>query len=201
MVEAIVVEPALLVVIGSSTGGPDALADLLPRMPANLPASVLVAQHMPASFTGLLAHRLAFKSVVAIREAEDGAPLTAGTVLLAPGDRHLEVDGPRVKVHRGPPEHSCRPSVDVLFRSAAKAELPVLAVVLTGMGKDGLDGARLLREGGAQVFVQDELSSVVWGMPGLIARAGLATLIATIPEIAVRVVAQAERAAHRRRTS
>lgn len=176
-----------LVVIGSSTGGPEALGELLPRLPSNFQPPVLIAQHMPAAFTNLLARRLEEQSALSIKEAENGELLRAGHVFIAPGDYHMEVsdDGLAVRLHQGPPEHSCRPAVDPLFRSAAKVfRERVLGVVLTGMGRDGCEGARHLRERGAEVFVQDESSSVVWGMPGFIAREGLATRTGTLVEIA-----------------
>ena len=180
-----------VVAIGSSTGGPEALADFVPRLPAGFPATVLIAQHMPAAFTRILARRLTQRSQLDIHEARTGEPLRPGTVLLAPGDFHLEVEegAETVRLHKGPPENSCRPAVDVLFRSVARRlGARSLGVVLTGMGRDGLAGAALLRGAGAEVFVQDEESSVVWGMPGLIAQAGLANAVAPLPELARRVV-------------
>jgi two-component system chemotaxis response regulator CheB len=148
---------------------------------------VLVAQHMPASFTPLLARRLEQRSVLRIHEAADGEPLLPGTVLVAPGDRHLEVDETAAvaRLSQEPPENSCRPSVDVLFRSVARALGPrALGLVLTGMGRDGLEGARFLRQAGGEVWVQDETSSVVWGMPGLIHQARLATRVGDLDTLA-----------------
>ncbi|MEO1233124.1 MAG: CheB methylesterase domain-containing protein [Myxococcota bacterium] len=190
--------PPRVVAVACSTGGPDALGELIPRLPPSFGPTVLIAQHMPPNFTPILARRLAERAQLPIREAQDGDALASGLVLIAPGDHHLEIreDGCSVRLHRGPPENSCRPAADVLFRSVAKTMGPkALGVVLTGMGRDGLAGARLMRERGAEIFVQDEDSSVVWGMPGLIAREGLATQIATLPEIARYLVERAPPAA------
>ena len=173
------VRPPQLLVVGSSTGGPEALGALLPQLPADLAVPVVVVQHMPPLFTALLAERLNRTSALTVREVAGNEPLQPGTVYLAPGDHHLEVAGGPARahlvVHSGPPENFCRPSVDVLFRSAARGYRDaVLGVVLTGMGTDGRDGARHIVDAGGQVLVQDQASSVVWGMPGSIATAGLA---------------------------
>ncbi|MCX6604955.1 MAG: chemotaxis response regulator protein-glutamate methylesterase [Acidobacteria bacterium] len=167
-----------LVLIGSSTGGPHALHQILPRLPATLPVPVVVVQHMPALFTAPLANRLNETCALAVREAVDGEPLMNGTVYLAPGGRHLKLvptpSGIRIRLDDGPPENSCRPAVDVLFRSAAPLFGPaVLGVILTGMGQDGLLGATELDRAGVELLVQDQASSVVWGMPGAIVRSGL----------------------------
>lgn len=183
-----------VVAIGSSTGGPDALGDLIPRLPGDFEPTVLIAQHMPATFTGILARRLQQRSRLRIHEAVDGEPLHPGCVLIAPGDHHLEVDqdGVTARLHQGPPENSCRPSVDVLFRSVARVFGDrSIGVILTGMGRDGLEGARLMRRAGAEVIVQDEASSVVWGMPGLVAREGLASETGKLAEIAEWLVQRA----------
>jgi two-component system chemotaxis response regulator CheB len=170
--------PAVLV-IGSSTGGPEALARVLPQLPATLPVPVLLTQHMPPVFTTQFAQRLDRLSPLRVVEAADGAPLLPGTVHLAPGDRHLLVRstprGPVTALTEDPPENFCRPAVDPLFRSAAAA-FPgaVLAVVLTGMGSDGRAGAGEVRAAGGTVLVQDQASSVVWGMPGAVSQAGYA---------------------------
>lgn len=177
-----------IVAIGVSTGGPDALARLLPTLPRDFPVPVVITQHMPPIFTSLLAARLSSKSALPVRECVSGEPLEAGAALLAPGDFHMVVspeDGVmRVRTHQGPKENFCRPAVDVLFRSVAAAYGGhTLAVVLTGMGQDGFKGCEELRALGAQVFVQDEASSVVWGMPGFVARAGLADKILPLDQI------------------
>jgi two-component system chemotaxis response regulator CheB len=183
------VRPVELLVIGVSTGGPNALSALLPALPGALPVPVLIVQHMPPVFTRLLAERLQMRCALRVREAQQGEALAPGEVLVAPGDWHLAVmragGGLRAQLHQEPPENSCRPAVDVLFRSAAAAVGPgVLGVVLTGMGQDGLRGARDIRDGGGQIVVQDQATSVVWGMPGAVAEAGLADRILPLGEIA-----------------
>lgn len=180
--------PGGMVVIGVSTGGPAALHALLSDLPANLGAPVLIVQHMPASFSGLLAKRLAGVARVPVLEAVHGTVIAPGKVWLAPGDHHLAIArrGAQLvlEITQGPPEHSCRPSVDVLFRSAA-AEVGArcVAVVLTGMGQDGLDGCKQIHAAGGTVLVQDAASSVVWGMPGAVARAGLADRVVPLAEM------------------
>ena len=183
------VSPVQIVVIGVSTGGPDALARVLPSLPAQFPVPLLIAQHMPAIFTAMLASRLASKSALPVRECSSGEPLQPGCAIIAPGDFHMVLqqrDGePRLVTHQGPRENFCRPSVDVLFRSvAAIYGGRTLAVVLTGMGQDGLKGCEMLRMQGARIYVQDEASSVVWGMPGFVAKAGLADKILPLDRIA-----------------
>ncbi len=168
-----------IVAIGVSTGGPNALAELLPRLPAHFPAPIVIVQHMPPIFTRLLAERLAAQSALPVAEAEAGEVLRPGQIRLAPGGSHLALERQgaqvRLQLNQDPPENSCRPAVDVLFRSvAATYQGNALAVVLTGMGNDGLRGCEAIRNAGGQILVQDEASSVVWGMPGFVARAGLA---------------------------
>jgi two-component system chemotaxis response regulator CheB len=165
--------------IGSSTGGPNALAEIFPRLPADFPVPIVVVQHMPPMFTRLLAERLTAQSSLRVQEGVSGAVLQPGQAWIAPGDHHMIVvrDGNQVRllVHQDPPENSCRPAVDVLLRSVAKTYGPnSLSVILTGMGADGLRGCEVLREAGGQILAQDEATSVVWGMPGYVARAGLA---------------------------
>jgi two-component system chemotaxis response regulator CheB len=171
-------KPAVLV-IGSSTGGPEALAKILPQLPASLPVPVLLVQHMPPVFTRQFAQRLDRLCPLRVVEAADGTPLAPGTVHLAPGDHHLVVRatgrGLHTGLNQGPPENFCRPAVDPLFRSAVAAfDGAVLAVVLTGMGSDGRNGAGEIRAAGGTVLVQDQNTSVVWGMPGAISQAGYA---------------------------
>ena len=185
--------PVQVVAIGVSTGGPDALARLMPSLPASLPVPVVIAQHMPAAFTSLLAARLSAKSPLPVRECISGEPLVPGCAILAPGDFHMvaykEDEIVRVRLHQGPKENYCRPSVDVLFRSIAEVYGGrALAVILTGMGQDGLKGCQALHRLGARIYVQDEASSVVWGMPGFIARAGLADKIIPLDQIAEEIV-------------
>jgi two-component system chemotaxis response regulator CheB len=167
-----------IVTIAVSTGGPKALAHVIPRMPANLPVPVVLVQHMPAVFTELLAERLDRESQVRVLEAKDGLPLQPGTVYIAPGGRHMIVERSggvaRVRCNDDPPENSCRPAADPLFRSVATHYgAGALGVVLTGMGSDGCKGAQVIVEAGGEVFVQDEATSVVWGMPGAVVHAGL----------------------------
>jgi two-component system chemotaxis response regulator CheB len=178
-----------LVVIGVSTGGPDALAHFLPMLPADLPVPVAIVQHMPPVFTAMLAKRLDAVSSLSIKEAEHGEFLRKGTVYIAPGGKHLELEGtrlgPKATLNEKPPENSCRPAVDVLFRTATSATAGhLLAVVLTGMGQDGLVGARAVRNAGGTVLAQDEASSVVWGMPGFVARDGTARAVLPLNAIA-----------------
>jgi two-component system, chemotaxis family, protein-glutamate methylesterase/glutaminase len=184
--------PAQIIAIGASTGGPDALARLIPSLPADLAVPVVIAQHMPPIFTAMLATRLSAKSAFPVRECASGEPLKPGCIFLAPGDYHMVVDGEdgsvRLRTHQGPKENFCRPSVDALFRSVAETfGARAVAVVLTGMGQDGLKGSELLQNAGARIVVQDEGSSVVWGMPGFVARAGLADRILPLDQIAAEI--------------
>jgi two-component system chemotaxis response regulator CheB len=170
-----------VVAIGASTGGPAVLHEVIPALPADFPVPILVVQHMPPVFTTLLAERLAESSAMRVREAESGLPLLPGEVWIAPGDFHLaltRVEGrPHLHLHQGMPEQSCRPAADVLFRSVAEHfGGRALGVVLTGMGQDGLRGAESIVARDGRVWAQDEASSVVWGMPGFVVRAGLAQL-------------------------
>jgi two-component system chemotaxis response regulator CheB len=180
--------PFGVLAIGCSTGGPDALATVLPALPADLPVPVVVVQHMPPVFTRLLAARLDGQSQVSVAEAVHGEPLVPGRVLIAPGGSHLVVrrSGTSVvaELTEDPPENFCRPAVDVLFRSVSAVYGDrVLAAVLTGMGRDGEKGAGAIRDGGGEVVVQDDATSVVWGMPGAVAMAGQADRILPLPQI------------------
>jgi two-component system chemotaxis response regulator CheB len=183
------------IAIGVSTGGPNALAILLTAFPADLSVPVLIVQHMPPLFTKLMAERLAAKCKIPVVEAVAGAVLQPGTVAIAPGDFHLlvrrEGDLVRLVTNQDPPENSCRPSVDVLFHSIAQVYgAKSLAIVLTGMGQDGLRGCQWIRSVGGQVFVQDKESSVVWGMPGAVASAGLADRVLTLDQMAEVILQQ-----------
>lgn len=182
-----------VVVIGSSTGGPNALETVLSALPAGFPAPVLVVQHMPTNFITLLAQRLATRCALPVRVATDGEIVEPGRILIAPGGVHLAVErrgGPvRARLTDSPPENACRPAADVLFRSAAAVYgAATLAVVLTGMGYDGLRGCQMLRPLGARILVQDEATSVVWGMPGAVATAGLADRTLPVSAIAGEIV-------------
>jgi two-component system chemotaxis response regulator CheB len=177
-----------VVVIGVSTGGPTALGEILPCLPAGFPLPILVVQHMPPLFTRLLAERLNSTCRMPVGEAAQDNPVLPGNILLAPGDYHMKVasngGGMHVLLDQSPRQNSCRPAVDALFTSAAEAfGGAVLAVVLTGMGQDGLRGAEILKAQGASVFVQDEASSVVWGMPGAIVNAGLADRVLPLDQV------------------
>lgn len=186
------------VVVAVSTGGPTALAEVLPAFVPDARVPVLVVQHMPAFFTAHLAERLAKTSGLPVREAVDGEIARPGEVLLAPGGRHLELTGdavqPRVRITEDPPENSCRPSADVLFRSAVRLwGAGTLGVVLTGMGRDGLAGSRAIAAAGGGVIAQDEFSSVVWGMPGEVVRAGLADAVLPLSQVGVEVALRLKR--------
>lgn len=187
-------KPVELLVVASSTGGPNALLDFFAGLPASFPAPIAVVQHMPPVFTKMLAERLTAHCKIPVAEAVDGQPLRPGAAVLAPGDYHLEVErrtngSLRAKLHQGQPEQSVRPAADVLFRSAATAcGAGTLAVVMTGMGQDGKAGAEKIASVGGRILVQDEASSVVWGMPGAVARAGLAHGVHPLGELAAAVL-------------
>lgn len=181
------------VVIGSSTGGPQALSAVLSQIPANFPAPIVVVQHMPPVFTQHLAARLDQQCALSVSEAQDGDAVVPGRILIAPGNFHLEVQrqGALVKavLHQGQPENSCRPAVDVLFRSAAKTfGRNCLSVVLTGMGQDGMRGAQAIVEAGGTSLAQDEATSVVWGMPRAVVEAGWSDLTLPLPKVAAELV-------------
>ncbi|MGO9649951.1 MAG: protein-glutamate methylesterase/protein-glutamine glutaminase [Terriglobales bacterium] len=190
-------QPIEIVAIGTSTGGPNALGEVLPHIPRDLPVPIVVVQHMPPIFTRLLAERLASQSEIPVSEGGAGVTLTPGRAWIAPGNFHMTVAhfgvNRRLDLNQNPPEHSCRPAVDPLFRSvAAVFRANVLAVVMTGMGSDGVLGAQHIREAGGEVIIQDEASSVVWGMPGLVYAAGQADAVYPLnqlaPEITRRVL-------------
>jgi two-component system chemotaxis response regulator CheB len=178
-----------LLAIGSSTGGPDALTVLLQALPTSLPVPVVVTQHMPPVFTRMFAERLNRSTPLTVVEAGDGMILAPGTVYIAPGDRHLVLSrrgtSTVIGLSSAPPENSCRPAVDVMFRSVSEVfGAAAYAAVLTGMGYDGREGARVLRSTGAEVLAQDEATSVVWGMPGAVVGAGLADAVLPLDQIA-----------------
>ena len=179
-----------LIVIGTSTGGPVALQQILTALPANLPVPLVIAQHMPAAFTGAFAERLNRLSQIQVKEASDGELLRPGTALIAPGGQQTLVDARGVvRVLAGDERLNFRPSVDVTFGSAARAYSGrVLGIVLTGMGSDGREGARLLKQGGSQVWTQDEASCVIYGMPMAVDRAGLSDASVPLAQVAQRIV-------------
>ena len=187
--------PIAVVCIGTSTGGPNALAEIFREFPADLPVPIVVVQHMPPMFTAMLAERLDAQSALPCHEGADGQVVERGHAYLAPGGHHMVVErtggAVRLRIHDGPMENSCRPSVDVLFRSVAAAfGGAILAVVMTGMGQDGLRGSAAIRECGGRVIAQDEASSVVWGMPGQVAQAGLAEKVIPLNQIGREITRQ-----------
>lgn len=181
------------VCVGVSTGGPMALVQLFAAWTEPLTAPLLIVQHMPPTFTTLLAQRLTSAGVMDVLEAQEGDLVEPGRAYLAPGGRHMEVvdaeGSARLRITDDPPENSCRPSADVLFRSATKVYGDrLLGVVLTGMGCDGLKGCQAIRACGGHVLVQDEATSVVWGMPGTVANAGLADAVLPLTEIPAEIL-------------
>lgn len=178
-----------IIAIGCSTGGPNALADVLRSFPSNLSVPVVITQHMPPLFTKLLAQRLDASTPLRVREATEGDLLEPGLALIAPGDWHMtfrkEGTKVRVQLDQKPPENSCRPAVDPMFTSiAAIYGARTVAAVLTGMGQDGMRGSELIAAAGGYVVAQDEPTSVVWGMPGAVVRAGVASNVLPLPLIA-----------------
>jgi two-component system chemotaxis response regulator CheB len=180
--------PPEVIAIGSSTGGPQALIAVLTKFPNSIRLPILITQHMPATFTSILAEHLARASGWPCAEAVDGEPVRANRIYVAPGDFHMKVaveNGARLlRLTKEPPENFCRPAVDPMFRSVAQAYgAGVLGVVLTGMGSDGAKGARAVVDAGGSVIAQDETTSVVWGMPGAAAAAGVCSAVLPLPEI------------------
>ncbi len=180
--------PAVLA-IGSSTGGPQALFTVLSSIAGAVSLPIFVTQHMPATFTTILAEHIAQASRTPAAEARDGEPVTGGRIYIAPGDFHMTViperDRKVVRLSKEPPENYCRPSVDPMLRSLARAYgSGVFALILTGMGHDGLRGAEAVIAAGGAVVAQDEATSVVWGMPGAVATAGLCSAVLPLPDIA-----------------
>lgn len=181
-----------IVAIGVSTGGPNALAQVMPMFPKDFRLPILIVQHMPPLFTKLLAERLNGMSSIRVEEVTEGSRVEPGKALLAAGGYHMRIrksqDSVVATMDQAPPENSCRPAVDVMFRSVAEVYGGAsVAVVLTGMGNDGQRGAEILKGLGAYVIAQDEQSSVVWGMPGSVAKSGLADAVVdvrcVVPEI------------------
>ncbi|MBM3491627.1 MAG: chemotaxis response regulator protein-glutamate methylesterase [Alphaproteobacteria bacterium] len=192
--------PSLLtpkvVAIGCSTGGPQALFEIFRELGSRIRLPILITQHMPAKFTTILAEHLSRIGGVKAAEARDGEPLLAERVYVAPGEFHMIVEGAgmqaKLRLTQTPPENFCRQAVDPMFRSLAKAfGGQVLAAVLTGMGQDGLVGGRAVVEAGGTLIAQDEASSIVWGMPGAVATAGLCAQVLPLGEIARAILAAA----------
>ncbi|GEA89853.1 protein-glutamate methylesterase/protein-glutamine glutaminase [Cellulomonas cellasea] len=191
--------PLRAIVVGSSTGGPEALSRVFSALSSPLPVPVLVVQHMPPVFTRQLAARLDRATGGTVVEASGGEELRPGHVYVAPGDHHLELQrsasGARTVLTQGPPVNFCRPAVDVLFRSAVTVYGgDLLAVVLTGMGSDGRAGCEDVVAAGGTVYAQDERSSVVWGMPGAVATAGLAHRVLPLDQVAHTLVGAVQHA-------
>jgi len=189
------VRPEMVVVIGSSTGGPKALSTLIPLLPRELETAYLVVQHMPEGFTKPLAERLDQITAVRVKEAEHGDPLLAGQVLIAPGGFHLELQN-RHRVALNTREKICgvRPAVDAtMFSAADHFGGAVLGVVLTGMGKDGRDGARAIRKVGGRVIAEDQSTCVVWGMPRSVVEARAADLVIPLPRISEQIISEVNR--------
>jgi two-component system chemotaxis response regulator CheB len=179
-----------VVAIGASTGGPNALTSLITQLPSDFAVPILIVQHMPPLFTHLLAERLNSLGRLKVREGKYGTVLQPGEAWIAPGDQHMTVlrRGTEfvIGLNHAPPENSCRPAVDVLFRSVAQTyKAHALAIVLTGMGSDGARGAAVIRAAGGQVIVQDEASSVVWGMPGSVVAAQAADHVYPLDRLGV----------------
>ncbi len=182
-----------VVAIGVSTGGPNALAALIPSFSANFPVPIVIVQHMPPFFTKLLADRLNSETELTVQECKNGSVLQPGHVYIAPGDHHMVVqqhkDDVVALLNQSPYENFCRPAVDVLFRSVAEVYgQNALAIVLTGMGQDGTEGCQHIQDCGGQVIVQDEVSSVVWGMPGFVVKRRLADEILPLDQIAEEII-------------
>ncbi len=174
-----------IVVIGASTGGPKALPEVLSRLPANLPAAVLIVQHMPEGFTRSFAERLNWVSPLEVKEAEEGEEIHQGKVYLAQGNRHLLLDGRRLHLDDGPKVNYVRPAIDVLMRSVAPIYGPrTIGVVLTGMGADGAEGMRSIKQNGGKTVVQDEGTCVVYGMPKAVVEAHAADRVVPLEDIA-----------------
>jgi two-component system chemotaxis response regulator CheB len=186
------------VVIGVSTGGPNALAAFIGELPADLPVPVLIVQHMPPVFTRMLAERLDRNSAVSVVEASDGDAVVPGRVYLAPGGHHMALSAAgghvTVVLHDGPAENFCRPAADVLFRAAVDVYRgEVLAVVMTGMGRDGLRGAESVRAAGGSVMAQSEETSTVASMPAAVAAAGLAHAVVPLHDLGAALVQRVSR--------
>ncbi len=185
-----------LVAIGTSTGGPVALQTIITALPANFPLPILLVQHMPAAFTGAFASRLNSLSKIEVREAVDGDVLKPGVAYLAPGGKQMLVDGSELQAklrikEDDSPRITFKPSVDVTFGTAAKVyQDKVLAIILTGMGSDGRDGSRLLKQFGSKIWAQDEASCVVYGMPQAVTSAGLTDVEVSLADVASRIITE-----------
>ncbi len=180
--------PRDVIAVGVSTGGPRCLSALFEQLPASLPQAMLIVQHMPPVFTQKLADQLTHVGTIPVHEAREGEVIEAGVAYIAPGDFHMQVEEKNgkkvVRLRKDPPVNFCRPSVDVLFLSVAKAYgNHAVGVIMTGMGRDGVDGCRALKQAGAAVVAQDQHTSVVWGMPGAVVKSGLADAVAPVDQL------------------
>lgn len=185
-----------ILAIGSSTGGPDALLQLLEQLPKHFPIPIVITQHIAQKFDNVLVQRLKNRTSLSIFLAQDGETLKGGGVWVAPWGKHLEVvfkqGSFKTHLSDGPPQNSCKPSVDVLFQSLVKVyRKNILSVILTGMGSDGLNGAKSIKDAGGNVLVQDKSSSIVWGMPGAVYKAGLADGAFNLKDLALKIIQHA----------
>jgi two-component system, chemotaxis family, protein-glutamate methylesterase/glutaminase len=183
----------LAIAIGVSTGGPNALAEIIPKFPANIGVPIFIVQHMPPIFTKQLADRLNSKSQLTVVEARDNEIVKPNVVYIAPGNYHMEVkvrnDEKIISLNQGPLENSCRPAVDVLFRSVARIySRNCVGVILTGMGKDGFLGSEMMKQNGAHIIAQDQESCVVWGMPKFVVEAGISDEVVPLQSVTETIV-------------
>ncbi|QLH74268.1 MAG: chemotaxis response regulator protein-glutamate methylesterase [Methanomassiliicoccales archaeon] len=179
-----------VVMIGASTGGPKALPEVLRRLPSNLPAGICIVQHMPEGFTRSFAERLSCSSEIEVKEAQEGDEIMPGVALLAPGNRHMEIIDHKVHLSDGPKIHFVRPAVDVMMRSGARCYgHRSVGVVLTGMGNDGAEGMMCIKRAGGKTIVQDEATSVVYGMPKACVERGCADVVTPLGSVARHIVA------------
>jgi two-component system, chemotaxis family, protein-glutamate methylesterase/glutaminase len=187
--------PIEIVAIGVSTGGPQALIEVIPYLPANLAVPVVIVQHMPQTFTGALAASLNDKSVLTVIEGHNGQTLEAGMVYIAPGGKQMKIvqqsqrQAPNLLMTDDPPENHCKPSVDYLFRSVAHLYAHrALGVIMTGMGADGVQGLRLMKQQGAKILAQDAASCVVFGMPMEAIKAGVVDAVVPLGQLAAAII-------------
>lgn len=181
-------QPVEIFCIGCSTGGPNALSDFFKGISASFPVPIVIVQHMPPMFTKILAERLTTESALRVYEGEEGMRIRAGEAYIAPGGKHMVVEkdqqGAFLKLNEDPQENSCRPAVDVLFRSVVRLYgAATLGLVMTGMGRDGAAGCELIRKAGGKIVIQDEATSVVWGMPGAVYELGIADAMLPLLEL------------------
>lgn len=183
-----------IVAIASSTGGPRALTAVVPKLPEDLSVPVVVVQHMPAGFTKSLAERLNKLSKLIVKEGEDGEPVRAGYVYIAPGGIHMRVKNGKIELFDGPQVKGVKPAADVLFDSVGREyKKQTLGVVLTGIGDDGTDGARVIKQFGGKIFAESEETALIYGMPKAVVKAGLADKVVPLPQMADEIVKEVRR--------